>query len=131
MEVLTSIKISELLNLPSMEDKVKIAAMETMELIYGPCFQVNPGLFPILVFTMIQLSIKYGNASKSPMTYACYGLILCGIVGDIDSGYQFRQLALGLIEKLQVPGNKCNTLYVATIFIQHWKEHLRNTMKPF
>jgi predicted ATPase/signal transduction histidine kinase/tRNA A-37 threonylcarbamoyl transferase component Bud32 len=131
MQALSKYQISDLLKLPVMEDPEKIAAMRILELTFSPCFQTNPSLFPILVFRMTQLSLKYGNTSTSALAYSCYGLILCGIVCDIDSGYQFGQLALKLIDALQNEEHKPNTVYNVTIFVTHWKEPVRNTIKPF
>ncbi len=131
MQSLSKYQISDLLKLPVMEDPEKIAAMRILELTFSPCFQTNPGLFPLLVFRMIQLSLEHGNTSTSALAYACYGLILCGIVGDIDSGYQFGQLALNLIDALHNEEHKPNTVYNVTIFVTHWKEPVRNTIKPF
>ncbi|MCB1180307.1 MAG: serine/threonine-protein kinase PknK, partial [Leptospiraceae bacterium] len=131
MEALSKFKINELLDLPEMKDNEKIAALRILEATFSPCFQTNPALFPILVFKMTQLSLIYGNAKNSPQAYACYGLILCGIVGDIDSGYQFGQLAIKLIDKLKAEEHKPNTMYLVTIFITHWKEPLKNTIEPY
>jgi len=34
------------------------------------------------------------------MSYANYGLVLCGVVQDIELGYKFGKLALRLAERL-------------------------------
>lgn len=71
---------------------------------------------------MLQLSLKYGNTSTSAIAYSCYGLVLCGIVGDIDSGYQFGQLALNLIDRFKAEEYKPYTVYTVNVFVRHWKE---------
>lgn len=130
MQALAAYKISDLLELPTMTNIENIAAMRIMKLIFSCCYQVDPGLFPILVFTMLQLSLKYGNTSTSAIAYSCYGLVLCGIVGDIDSGYQFGQLALNLIDRFKAEEYKPYTVYTVNVFVRHWKEPGVNTIKP-
>jgi predicted ATPase len=76
------------------------------------------------------LSIQYGNASVSPFAYASFGLILCGTVGDIEFGYQFGQLALSLLSKLNTHALRARTLLIVYTFIIHWKEHARVLLKP-
>jgi len=60
--------------------------------------------------------------------YASYGLILCGVVQDIDSGYSFGRLSLKLVELLDIKDIKCKTLQVFGGFIIHWKEHFKETL---
>jgi hypothetical protein len=67
----------------------------------------------------------------------CFSLCLCQlwfsslwIVGDIDSGYQFGQLALSLLSRLNTQEIKAKTPFIVNIFIRHWKEHLRETLEP-
>ena len=92
--------IKDIYNLPQMTDPIQLAAMSIMNIIFAAVFITVPDLFPLTVFKQINLSIKYGNAPTSAFAYANYGLILCGIVGNIEIGSQFGQLALSLLEQL-------------------------------
>ena len=63
-------------------------------------------MVPLTVCKQVNLSVQYGNASVSPFAYANYGFLLCGVVGDIDSGYQFGQLALNFSVKVKCSRNQ-------------------------
>jgi PAS domain S-box-containing protein len=89
-----------------------------------------PALLPLTLCKQVDLSVQYGNASVSPFAYANYGFLLCGVVGDIDSGYQFGQLALSLLSRLNAQEIKAKTVVIVNSFIRHWKEHLRETLEP-
>ncbi|MEJ6485444.1 serine/threonine protein kinase, partial [Nostoc punctiforme UO1] len=128
--ILSGTRIEDLVDLPQMTDPYKLAAMRLLSSIFAPAFVVNPELVPLAVCKQIDLSVQYGNASVSPFAYANYGLLLCGVVGDIDSAYQFGQLALTLVSKLNAQEIKAKTVVVVNSFIRHWKEHLRETLKP-
>ena len=62
--------------------------------------------------------------------YATYGLVLCGVVFDIDSGYQFGQLALNLLKRLEVTELKAKVILPFNVFIRSWKEHVEETLQP-
>ncbi|MEG4012425.1 MULTISPECIES: trifunctional serine/threonine-protein kinase/ATP-binding protein/sensor histidine kinase [unclassified Microcoleus] len=123
-------RIEDLIDLPQMSDPYKLAAIRLLSIIFTPAYIAAPELVPLTVCKQVDLSVQYGNASVSPFAYANYGLLLCGVVGDIDSGYQFGQLALTLVSKLNAQEIKAKTLLIVNIFIRPWKDHLRETLEP-
>jgi len=129
--ILNDKRIEDLSDLPQMTDPYKLAAMRLMSSIFAAAYLAAPALLPLTVCKQVELSVQYGNASVSGFAYANYGLLLCGMVGDIDSGYQFGQLALSLVSKLNAKEIKAKTVVIVNIFIRHWKEHLKETLEPF
>ena len=123
-------RISSLIDLPEISNPSKLAAIRIMASIASASYLTAPTLFPLTVFEQVNLSLNYGNSSESAFAYATYGLILCGKVGDIDSGYQFGELALSLLERFNAKHLKARTLFVVNVFIRHWKEAARKTLKP-
>lgn len=119
--------IPSLATLPLMTDSYKLAAMRILMNAVPAAFMANPALFPLIVFKMVSLSIKYGNSPLSAYGYASYALLMCGPLGDIDSGYKFGQLALKLveIEKVQI---KTKILFLINIFVKPWKEPVKDTL---
>ncbi|MEH2078413.1 MAG: AAA family ATPase [Nostoc sp.] len=129
--ILSGTRIEDLINLPQMSDRYKLAAMRLLSSIFSPAYIAAPALLPLTVCKQVQLSIEYGNAAVSPFAYANYGFLLCAIVGDIDSGYKFGQLALNLVSKLNAQEIKTKTVFIVNLFIRPWKEHLREALEPF
>ncbi|MEH2024063.1 AAA family ATPase [Nostoc sp.] len=123
--------IQDLLQLPEMAQPEKLAAMRILSRITLAAYHAAPDLVLILVFKQVNLSIQYGNTFVSPFAYANFGLILCGMVGKIETGYEFGQLALRLLPHLKIHSLKARTLFMVNNFIIHWKEHIRETSKPF
>ena len=122
--------VATLLDLPPMSDPIKLAAMRLLSTSVSPSHTAAPGLFPLIVLKQVNLSIQYGNAPISPFSYAVYGLILAGVVLDIDTGYQFSQLALNLLERMNFGPIRAKTLLSIHAGAQYWKEHLRDTLIP-
>lgn len=123
--------IETLSELPMMTDPHQLAAMRILSSIFSAAFFAAPMLLPLAILKQVNLSIEHGNDATSTFTYATYGLILCGVVGDIDNGYQFGQLALTLLTKLNAKAFKTRTFCVVYNNIKHWKEPVKDTLTAF
>ncbi|MBW4678819.1 MAG: AAA family ATPase [Microcoleus vaginatus WJT46-NPBG5] len=122
--------IASLVDLPVMTDPYAKAAMRILAKIAAATYSSAPMLMPLIVFQKIRLSIQWGNASESAFAYSFYGLILCGVVGDIETGYQFGQLALNLLSRLNAKEVKARTEFIVHVFIRHWIEPVKETLNP-
>ena len=105
--ILAGKKTQDLANLPTMTNPEKLAAMRILSSALSAAFIGAPKLLPLLVFQQVNLSVKYGNTPLSAFAYAWYGTILCGVVVDINSGYEFGQLALQILEKFHAQNHRC------------------------
>ncbi|MEG4838293.1 AAA family ATPase [Microcoleus sp. B9-D4] len=123
-------QIADLLYLSQMTEPNHLAAMRILSSITLAAYIAAPDLMPLLVSKQVNLLIQYGNASVSPFVYANFGLILCGTIGDIESGYQFGQLALGLLSQSNTHSLRARTLFIVNEFINLWKKHIRELLKP-
>ena len=123
-------QIEDLIDLPEMTDPEKLAAMDLLFDVIHPAYDGNPALFTLCALQMVNLSIEYGNTPLSAQGYGSYGIVLCGVVLDIDSGYQFGQLALKLLERFSSKKIKAAVLFLIHHFTLHWKKHIKATIKP-
>ncbi|GBE93121.1 trifunctional serine/threonine-protein kinase/ATP-binding protein/sensor histidine kinase [Nostoc cycadae] len=123
-------KIKDLIDLPEMTEACPLAAMRILVSAAGFVYQAVPELYLLFAAEEINLSLKYGNASLSACAYVIYGLILCGVLEDIESGYEFGKLALSLLTKFNDREVNPKTLLSFNTVIRHWKEHARNVLTP-
>ncbi|MDT9184046.1 AAA family ATPase [Limnospira sp. PMC 289.06] len=121
-------KIEDLVNLPVMEDPETLAAMELLGILFAPIFLGNPTILPLLGFTMVNLSLRFGNAPISTIGYAIYGMVLSAFLGEVKKGYQFGRVALILLDKFNVRKLKALTLLLFGTFLQHRQEPLRSAI---
>ncbi len=121
---------SDLINLPQMSDPRKLASLRILAAITTPAYITQPLLLPLVTFAMVRLSIRFGNSALSAIGYGFYALLLC-VLGDIDGGYQFGQLALQLLDKFNAEALKSKVYLIHNNVIRHWKEHIKETFKPF
>ncbi|MEM9541495.1 MAG: AAA family ATPase [Cyanobacteria bacterium P01_E01_bin.42] len=116
--------VADLLNLPEMEDPYQLAAIRILSSVAPPAYFAFPALFPLIAMKMVNLSIEFGNTSASGFGYAMYGFVLCGVANDIEVGCQFGELALGLIDRLNVKGTAARVLPLVGHLIKPWRESI-------
>ncbi|NES64122.1 MAG: AAA family ATPase [Okeania sp. SIO2D1] len=126
--ILRGKKTQDLVNLPTMTNPKKLAAMRILSCALSAAYIGAPKLLPLLVFQQVNLSVQYGNMPLSAFAYAWYGTILCGVVIDIDAGYEFGQLALQILERFHAQNLRCKTVFMPNSFVNHWKQHLTLTL---
>nr|WP_206755705.1 AAA family ATPase [Leptolyngbya sp. FACHB-671] len=119
-------EIEDLTNLPKIAAPEPLAAITILANIGSAAFITLPALWILIICKTVNLSINYGNTIWSPMYYAAYGFVLCGVVQDIELGYKFGQLALTSAERLNNKRGKARTLRFSATHIMQWKVHLRN-----
>ncbi|MCA1992140.1 MAG: AAA family ATPase, partial [Coleofasciculus sp. S288] len=124
-------RIEDLIELPMMKEPEKLAVMRILSSVASASYRAAPELLVLIAFKQVNLSIKYGNVPLSAFAYATYGMILCGVVLDIESGYQFGELALSVLSRFHSQELKAKTFLVVGFLIGHWKEHIRNTLTLF
>ncbi|TFI51689.1 response regulator [Mastigocladus laminosus UU774] len=120
--------IEDLINLPLMTDIDKLAAIRMLTSMGSSTYQSAPTLFPLVICEQVNLSIQNGNSPFSAYGYVCYGVILNGIVQDIESAYKFGQLALNLVERFNALELKTSVFFVAGACTIHGKVHARETL---
>ncbi len=114
------------LHLPEMTDPKKLAIMRIIGIISGALHKAFPEIFPLTTFKLTEFSLEHGNAPMSAVAYCGYGMILCSVLGDIDSGYRFGKMAMALTDRM--PGYRAMATFVYNGFIRHWKESLRGVL---
>ena len=120
----------ELVNLPRMTDPEKLASIHILSELIRPTFDALPQLCSLVILSMFDLSVRYGNAVPSVHAYASYGRILCAMGLDVETGHQFGQLALKLLERLKAREAKAEVVFHVYSFTVHWKKHIKETLEP-
>ncbi|MCU0537266.1 MAG: serine/threonine-protein kinase PknK [Hydrococcus sp. Prado102] len=129
-DLLQGKKPSELAKLAPMTDAKALAAIAILSRTTAAAYMAVPALYPLIVFKMVGLLATYGNVALSSYIYASYGLLLCGVINDIETGYEFGQLALNLLSQREYGQSKAKTLFIIYHFLLHWKENVKATLQP-
>lgn len=120
--------IEDCIDLPEMVELDKLAALRILSGLVSPAYITAPALLPLIVLEMVTLSIHYGNAPLSAFAYSLYGLILSGVVQEMELGYKFGKLALNLVERFNANSLKTKVFYTVAAHIIYWKHHIKNAL---
>ena len=78
----------------------------------------------------IRLSLQHGIGPATATNYAAYGMILGGVVGDIERGANIGALASRLQERTVRGFYKIRPMFLLHTHIQIWTAPLRNVLEP-
>ncbi|ACC81220.1 trifunctional serine/threonine-protein kinase/ATP-binding protein/sensor histidine kinase [Nostoc punctiforme] len=121
--------IAELVDLPVMVAAEKLAVTRIVANVAPAVYIADPNLFPLLVLSQVQASIEYGNAPFSAFCYGCYGILLSGILQDIETADRVGNLALALTDKFNISDIKPTVFYVVGAFITYLKSPLQKSLQ--
>lgn len=128
MAKLSGRQIEDLTALPKMTAPDQLAAMELLATLRPLTYQIYPELLPLTILAGINLTLDYGNAPLSASAYSGFGMILCGVTENIDTGYRFGRLALRVLTRLDAAKVECKVLFAFNTFVRHYKEPFRETL---
>ncbi len=108
--------------LPPMTDQTAKALIRLYAHIGNAAYFAEPTLLAIIIFNQVKLAAKYGNTEDTIYAYVSYGLLLCGVLNDVEAGYRFGQMAEKLLIQTKAKKVEMKTYFVLNYFINHWKE---------
>jgi|GEM_PF-1957428 len=125
-----NLSIADLANLPDATDPRCMAILRVLRAACTSTYVVNPSLFLRVIFTMVDTCSVYGISPLSSYSYSLYGLLCCGPLGNIETGYAIGRLALELLNKLKTNENTAKATDIFNGHIRPWWEHLKNSQDP-
>lgn len=123
--------VSDFANMPIMKDSKLLAIMGILNSASSSAYLADPEVFLIIAMKEIEISIKYGNGPQSGFAFGKLGIILCGLLGDLDLGYKLGRVALEIMNNMNIKKYEGRTLVVAGLFSLHWKDHFSEIVKIF
>lgn len=119
----------QLLSLPPLENEDMIVAVRLMIYLFRCAyFMQRLETMVLLLLRQLQLMLRFGLSGDSPYVFACYGMLLCGGLGDIKEGCRFGKLALKLLERYNE--QKTQVLLLAHSFVVHWQSPVQDQIDP-
>ncbi|MCP4750821.1 MAG: response regulator, partial [Proteobacteria bacterium] len=73
---------------------------------------------------------KYGHSPATAFGFAGYGMMLSGVLERFEAGCRFGELALSVGERPSARNSRSKTWFLVETTIRHWKNPLRETLKP-
>ncbi|MBD2440276.1 ATP-binding sensor histidine kinase [Nostoc sp. FACHB-110] len=93
-------------------------------------FCTNTNLLSLATFKQVELAIKHGNTEFTTVAYSLCGFMAFCAFNDFDLGFDFGQLSIDLLEKLDAKALKGRVFQAFYGHIKAWHSHLRDTINP-
>ena len=114
----------DILMLPPMRDRVKVAAMEHLSDLIVRAYSCGYTIIVLLsILRSLRLSFKHGVCAATAGAFAYYGLILCGTFGDQEEGSRLGRLAKEILvhsqewDRIKAKHFECCVLCNTAIFM--------------
>ncbi len=121
----------ELLNRSEMKEPQILSAMRILSRLIPLSYFGRPSLFPLIACQGILLSLEYGNALDTPVSYVNYALVLCNPgVDKFRQAYEYGKIAQQIIDR---QNNTLRHVLVCNNFYAHvsfWRSHFRDGISP-
>ena len=122
--------VEDFLELPEIRDKRVMGIMQILADMSLPVALEDTEFYVIIVINRNQLLTNAFHKYFSPISYASLGAHLCGLFGDIETGYQIGKIALSISERLNEKSIMSRMIMAFNVLIRPFKEHLNETLEP-
>lgn len=116
--------VNDLLNLPQINDRRLLLAMNLLVNLSFSAFLCSPYFAITACLKLVDLTLKYGNSKPSPFGYVVYGASLCAVFKDYNAGRKFGDLALAANDRFGTPALTPKMLLFYGSGISIWTEHI-------
>ncbi len=113
-------RIDELHALPETDEPEIRLMMEIMVSLVGPTFFSNREVFALLSSRFIRLVMEHGASHIASAIYASYGMALCTMTSDLDSGYRLGRIAMELADQSGIASVKSKVYAMFHCVISPW-----------
>jgi predicted ATPase/signal transduction histidine kinase len=117
-----------ILSMEELRDVRIASAFDICGSILTAAYTTTPQLFPIIVLKIIRLSLKHGCADETPFALSTYALITSALLGDIETGIRYGQLARRIVEDERYTKCRGKVYFVTISFLDHLKTHLEQSL---
>ena len=113
-------KLGALTRFPLMTDPQQLAIMRMCSATAPGVLSSLPNVYPLIINTAVQRSVKYGNCPDSVLMYGSFGIVLSGILGELENGSIIGKQLMPLAESLKAKEVEAPARFIHAFFLQHW-----------
>ena len=120
--------LATLLDLPEMTEPISLATMRLLFVTNLSLFFTNPQLSLLVSLRLINFSLLHGSTPATGWTYTLCAYVLCGYEGDIETAFTLGELGQKLLAQNKAGAVEARSLHLFATFVQHWKQHVQETL---
>ena len=126
-EQLKGVSTEAIVNKPAMSDPDALAMSGILADVMPCAFMARHEIYGWLVLNSLSITLRHGNTADSCAAYMGYAIILVTDYNDVDEGFRFSDVALGLQEKLARQDMRGRLLVRRGLFINSRRNSLKSS----
>ncbi len=123
----TTQEIFQLAELAPISNENARVALSILVIAGAPAYFSSPNNFEKICFTMLSVCTEFGNSPDSAYAYA-YAGIMCSGKGYFETGYQYCQLGLKMLDEYDNKAMKPQILEIFNVHVRHWCDPVRECL---
>ena len=116
--------------LSPMKDRTRVVLMRLLDKLASCFYVLKDGRMSLVVFRSLNWTFKYGFCDSSPPTIATTGIILTGILDDIQGGSLYGQRAIDLLSQTPSKSTAARTMFCVYALLFPWTQPLTSQLEP-
>jgi predicted ATPase len=113
-----------------LNDTTRIELIKLMDRLGTALYLAKDPRLPLVTFKGLRWTMKYGYCYYSSVVFASTGLILTGILNDLQGGSKYGEQALILMEECKSQITAARTMFLVYAFTFPWTKPLTSLLKP-
>ncbi|XQW85227.1 response regulator [Thalassotalea piscium] len=122
--------ISQFIDLPTMTDETKLAALDILNVIQTPAYLTNPDDYLAVAYTSMDICLSSGISAIASKVFVTHALLLCGAFNKFKDGLAFADLATDISNKFPLPYREIEVEFTRNASVIHWNKHIKETLAP-
>ncbi|AWB66440.1 hypothetical protein C2869_08380 [Saccharobesus litoralis] len=121
-------QVADLLYKPNMDDEVKLAALELLNVTMAVTYVMGPEKYLAAVYQAMRLCLQHGNSAHASRVYSVHSIILAGAFQLYDEAKAFADLALQ-VNQVYYGQYTVEVEFQKAITVDHWHTELAGSLK--
>jgi len=113
-----------------MNDPTRAELMRLLDKLSACMYIAKDNRLPLVIFRSFNWTLKYGYSDYSPVAFATAGMMLSGILGDLQNGSIYGEKALQLVGKTQSRASAARTMFCVHPALFPWTKPVRTLLLP-
>lgn len=122
--------VAALESAPKLTDAVQAAAIRILTNASSAAYIANPTMWRAIVLTTVAQCVRHGHSDLAASAYCWYGALLCGAYREVEQGYRFGALGVGLLERFGAAGLEAKVLNMFYVFVSPWQRPVHESFEP-
>jgi pentatricopeptide repeat protein len=130
VRIKATMKSRDAATLDILTDTTKIELMRLLDKLATIFYLAKDDRMPLAIFRSLNWTMKFGFCEYSSVAFATTGMMLTGVLNDLQGGSKYGEQALALMERSRSQATTSRTMFIVYAFLFPWTKPIETLLKP-